>query len=164
MQDILQQIQQLKEDFMNLKEVDDAGLGQPASDTPPSTNKIKKDKKTKNGKVELVSVEDELFPYDGSKREQYRQKIIDTVNNMIQGTATLDDLLQVVRSQKNMKPVKESWERIIEILEGLFVNDGRKDLFWNDIAGKSGTPVAAASNALKNKIDKAYKGTQKRMS
>ena len=101
--DILQQIQSLKEDFMNLIEVE--GLGQPASDVPPSTNKIKKDKKTKNGKVELVSVEDELFPYDGNKREQYRQKILDKINGMIQGTATLDDLLQVVRQKK--MPVKE---------------------------------------------------------
>ena len=312
MKDILQQIQQLKEDFMNLKEVDDVGLGQPASDTPPSTNKIKRNVKTKNGKAELVSVEDELFPYDGSKREQYRQKIIDTVNGMIQGTATLDDLLQVVRSQKNMKPVKEGFEGAIElledliaekhvfpkmavadgnkayleadkknneatrlarkgfeklnkkikelkskgidtdvdidprvtygnglkkeytdalktainlhnkqreadrkftdadynqrklraegntgvikrefepvrtkkgdginfkhvlrtnepleealkILEGLFVNDGRKDLFWNDIAGRSDTPISAASNVIKNKLNKAYKGTQKRI-
>lgn len=296
MKDILQQIQQLKEDFMNLKEVDDVGLGQPASDTPPSTNKIKRNVKTKNGKAELVSVEDELFPYDGSKREQYRQKIIDTVNAMIQGTATLDDLLQVVRSQKNTKPVKEGFEGAIEvleelilernkenktkkenwelktnkitkkykkgiqdyakeqgdeakfhqvaaddydhiysqqpamapngtpnsvaayfndkyremlrnkgrneqniadatepltnrlknrkhafhdmvrgysdgseslkealkILEGLFVNDGRGDFFWNDIAGRSDTPISAASNVLKNKLNKVYKGTQKR--
>lgn len=110
MKDILQQIQNLKEDFMNLIEVE--GLGQPASDVPPSTNKIKKDRKTKNGKVELVSVEDELFPYDGNKREQYRQKIIDTINGMIQGTATLEDLLQIVREKK--MPVKESLDDQIE--------------------------------------------------
>ena len=110
--DILQQIQSLKEDFMNLIEVE--GLGQPASDVPPSTNKIKKDKKTKNGRVELVSVEDELFPYDGNKREQYRQKIIDTINGMIQGTATLEDLLQIVRQKK--MPVKESMEVLEELI------------------------------------------------
>lgn len=110
MQDILKQIQSLKEDFMNLIEVE--GLGQPASDVPPSTNKIKKDRKTKNGKVELVSVEDELFPYDGNKREQYRQKIIDTINGMIQGTATLEDLLQIVREKK--MPVRESLDDQIE--------------------------------------------------
>lgn len=112
MKDILQQIQNLKEDFMNLIEVE--GLGQPASDVPPSTNKIKKDKKTKNGKVELVSVEDELFPYDGNKREQYRQKIIDTINGMIQGTATLEDLLQIVRQKK--MPVKEGCEAALNRL------------------------------------------------
>ena len=112
MQDILQQIQSLKEDFMNLIEVE--GLGQPASDVPPSTNKIKKDRKTKNGKVELVSVEDELFPYDGNKREQYRQKILDTINGMIQGTATLEDLLQIVRQKK--APLKEAMELMEDIL------------------------------------------------
>lgn len=118
MKDILQQIQSLKEDFMNLIEVE--GLGQPASDVPPSTNKIKKDKKTKNGKVELVSVEDELFPYDGNKREQYRQKILDTINGMIQGTATLEDLLQIVRQKK--APLKEA----TELLETINVKDHKK--------------------------------------
>ena len=112
----MQQIQQLTEDFMNLIEVE--GLGQPASDVPPSTNKIKRDIKTKNGKVELVSVEDELFPKDGDKREQLRQKVIDTINGMIQGTATLEDLLQIVR-QKKVKPVKEGFEGAIELLEEL---------------------------------------------
>lgn len=128
MQDILKQIQSLKEDFMNLIEVE--GLGEPASDVPPSTNKIKKDKKTKNGKVELVSVEDELFPYDGNKREQYRQKILDTINGMIQGTATLEDLLQIVRQKK--MPVKEelsegSWKKIMEALEQLLGESKAKD-------------------------------------
>ena len=115
MSDILEQINSLTEQFSNLFEVE--GLGDPASDVPPSTNKIKKDRKTKDGKVELVSVEDELFPYDGNKREQYRQKIIDTINAMIQGTATLEDLLQIVRQKK--MPVKEGFEGVIEILENL---------------------------------------------
>ena len=115
MSDILEQINSLTEQFSNLFEVE--GLGDPASDVPPSTNKIKKDRKTKDGKVELVSVEDELFPYDGNKREQYRQKIIDTINNMIQGTATLEDLLQIVRQKK--APVKEGFEGAIEILEDI---------------------------------------------
>lgn len=113
MSDILKQIQSLKEDFMNLIEVE--GLGDPSNEVPPSTNKIKRDRKTKDGKVEVVSVEDELFPYDGNKREQYRQKILDTINNMIQGTATLEDLLQIVRQKK--MPVKEGLEKAIEILE-----------------------------------------------
>lgn len=112
MSDILEQINSLTEQFSNLFEVE--GLGDPASDVPPSTNKIKKDRKTKDGKVELVSVEDELFPYDGNKREQYRQKIIDTINAMIQGTATLEDLLQIVRQKK--APLKEA----MELMEDLF--------------------------------------------
>ena len=111
--EILSQILTLKEDFMNLFEVDD--LGNPAVDVPPSQNKIKRDRKTKDGKVEVVSVEDELFPYDGNKREQYRQKIIDIINNMIQGTATLEDLLQFVRQKK--APLKEAME-ILEDIKG----------------------------------------------
>ena len=106
MSDILEEIQALQEQFSNLFEVDD--LGQPAMDVPPSQNKIKRDRKTKDGKVELVSVEDELFPYEGNKREQYRQKILDTINNMIQGKATLEDLLQIVRQKK--APLKEAME------------------------------------------------------
>jgi hypothetical protein len=104
--EIISQIMDLKEAFSNLFEVDGDGLGQPAVDIPPSQNKIKKDVKTKDGKAELVSVEDELFPYDGNKREQYRQKIINTINGMIQGTSTLEDLLQIVRQKK--APLKEA--------------------------------------------------------
>lgn len=112
MSDILEEIQELSNKFSNLFEVDD--LGQPAMDVPPSQNKIKRDRKTKDGKVELVSVEDELFPYEGNKREQYRQKILDTINNMIQGKATLEDLLQIVRQKK--APLKEA----MELMEDLF--------------------------------------------
>lgn len=101
----------LIESFSNLFEVE--GLGNPAVDVPPSQNKIKKDRKTKDGKVEVVSVEDELFPYDGNKREQYRQKILDTINGMIQGTATLEDLLQIVRQKK--APLKEAMELMEDI-------------------------------------------------
>ena len=121
--DIQEQIKDLTEKFSNLFEVE--GLGEPASDVPPSTNKIKKDVKTKDGKVELVSVEDELFPKDGNKREQFRQKVIDTINGMIQGTATLEDLLQVVRS-KQTKVVKEGYEGVIEVLEQLLEEEEAK--------------------------------------
>ena len=115
MSDILKQIQSLKEDFMNLIEVE--GLGDPSNEVPPSTNKIKRDRKTKDGKVEVVSVEDELFPYDGNKREQYRQKVLDTINNMIQGTATLEDLLQIVRQKK--APLKEAMELMEDVLSAI---------------------------------------------
>lgn len=112
MSDIFKQIQELQEQFDNLFEVE--GLGEPAVDVPPSQNKIKKDRKTKDGKVEVVSVEDELFPYEGNKREQYRQKILDTINAMIQGQATLEDLLQIVRQKK--APLKEAMELMEELL------------------------------------------------
>lgn len=117
MDNILEQIQSLTDKFNNLFEVE--GLGDPSGDVPPSTNKIKKDKKTKDGKVELVSVEDELFPKEGNAKEQFRQKIIDKINGMIQGTATLEDLLQLVRS-KQVKPVKEGFEGAVELAEDLY--------------------------------------------
>ena len=109
--DIFERIQELQEAFSSLFEVE--GLGDPSSEVPPSTNKIKKDRKTKDGKVELVSVEDELFPYNGNKREQMRQKIVDTINGMIQGTNTLEDLLQIVRQKK--APLKEAMELMEDI-------------------------------------------------
>lgn len=140
--DVLEKIQQLKEDFMNLIEVE--GLGQPASDVPPSTNKIKRDVKTKNGKVELVSVEDELFPYDGNAREQFRQKVIDTINGMIQGTATLEDLMQVVRAKKNGF-VKENLTSTI--LEGRKPGESKED-FKHRLHGE-------LVRAIDDKADKA---------
>ena len=121
--EVVSQLLDLKEEFSNLFEVE--GMGGSASDVPPSTNKVKKDVKTKDGKVELVSVEDELFPKDGNKREQFRQKVIDTINGMIQGTATLEDLLQVVR-QKQVKTVKEGFEGAIEVLEQLLEEEEAK--------------------------------------
>ena len=110
--EILNQILTLQEQFSNLFEVD--GLGNAAVDIPPSQNKIKKDVKTKDGKAELVSVEDELFPYEGDKREQYRQKILSVINGMIQGTATLEDLLQIARQKK--APLKEAMEVLEELI------------------------------------------------
>lgn len=123
MDNILEQIQSLTDKFNNLFEVE--GLGEPSGDVPPSTNKIKKDKKTKDGKVELVSVEDELFPKEGNAKEQFRQKVIDKINGMIQGTATLEDLLQLVRS-KQVKPVKEGFEGVIELLEEIIENNKKE--------------------------------------
>ena len=114
MEEILEQIQSLTDKFNNLFEVE--GLGEPSGDVPPSTNKLKKDIKTKNGKVELVSVEDELFPKEGNAKEQFKQKVLDKINAMIQGTGTLEDLLNVVRA-KQIKPVKEGFEGAIELLE-----------------------------------------------
>lgn len=111
--EIISQIMDLKEAFSNLFEVE--GLGEPSSEVPPSTNKLKKDIKTKDGKVQLVSVEDELFPKDGNKKEQFQQKVIDTINGMIQGTATLQDLLQIVRQPKKA-PLKEAMELMEEMI------------------------------------------------
>ena len=146
MSDILEEIQELSNKFSNLFEVDD--LGQPAMDVPPSQNKIKRDRKTKDGKVELVSVEDELFPYEGNKREQYRQKILDTINNMIQGKATLEDLLQIVRQKK--APLKEA----MEVLETVFsqIEKVHGDPVWRNT--RVGFVPMNKSAELQDKADK----------
>ena len=84
-----------------------------------SPNKIKRKKKDEEGEpVEVVSVADELFPYKGTAKEQYNQKIIAKINDMIEGTATLDDLIQLVRQKKPIT-VKESLEEAIFTMEEL---------------------------------------------
>ena len=59
--------------MQNLFEVEYYG----ANDVEEEKNKIKRQKKDKNGDiVDVVSVEDELFPYEGNAKQQYNQKII----------------------------------------------------------------------------------------
>ena len=154
MSSIFEQIQELKEQFDSLFEVDGDGLGQPAVDVPPSQNKIKKDRKTKNGKVEIVSVEDELFPYDGNKKEQYRQKIIATINDMIQGKATLEDLLQIVRQKK--APLKEA----MEVLECMIneVSLGK----WKQAATNSAPGRKEEAEKAKKFIEKVWNDYDKK--
>jgi len=67
-------------------------------------NKIKRERKDKEGnETEVVSVADELFPYKGTAKEQFNQKVIAKINDMIEGTATLQDLIQLVRQGKSIK-------------------------------------------------------------
>ena len=62
------------------------------------TNKLRREKKGKNGEeVVVTSVQDELFPYEGNTKEQFNKKVIATINDMIEGKATLEDLIQLVR-------------------------------------------------------------------
>ena len=64
-----------------------------------SPNKISRVKKDKNGeKVEVVSVANELFPYEGSAKEQFNKKVLDKINAMIEGNGSLEDLIQFVRA------------------------------------------------------------------
>ena len=63
-----------------------------------SPNKISRIKKDKDGKdVEVVSVADELFPHEGTAKQQFDKKILDKINDMIEGTGSLEDLIQFVR-------------------------------------------------------------------
>ena len=71
-----------------------------------SPNKIKKTKKDENGeKVEVVSVADELFPYEGDAKQQFNQKILAKINDMIEGVGSLEDLIQFVRRGVQAKKV-----------------------------------------------------------
>lgn len=183
-----------------------------------SPNKIRKNKKDENGeKVEVVSVADELFPYEGDAKQQFNQKILAKINDMIGGVGSLEDLIQFVRKgvqakkaahesiqegkpkdpkgyKENMdianhydnlyskepakapdgspnsvaaewnrryqhyfdkamkcyygeksKKVAEALEEMKQVIEGLFVNDGRKDLL-DDIDTGLGSPVKKAFN------------------
>lgn len=84
-------------------------------------NKISRKIKDKDGKhIDVVSVEDELFPYVGNAKQQFNQKVIAKINDMIEGKATLEDLIQLVRRKK--APVKESLNKLesaINILENV---------------------------------------------
>ena len=85
-----------------------------------SPNKISRTKKDKNGeKVEVVSVADELFPYEGDAKQQFNQKVLAKINDMIEGTGSLEDLIQFVRAGAKAKKIANEglYEGVIEILE-----------------------------------------------
>ena len=105
---ITKQILDLTEAYANLLEAKDARGG-----AQKEVNKITRTKKDKNGEpIEVVSVADELFPYKGTAKEQYNQKILAKINDMIEGTATLEDLIQLIR-QKKAVTMKESLEETL---------------------------------------------------
>ena len=71
-----------------------------------SPNKISRIKKDKDGeKVEVVSVADELFPYEGSEKQQFNQKVLAKINDMIEGKGSLEDLIQFVRAGAKAKKI-----------------------------------------------------------
>lgn len=72
-----------------------------------SPNEISRVKKNKKGeKVEVVSVADELFPYEGDAKQQFNQKVLAKINDMIEGTGSLEDLIQFVRAGAKAKASK----------------------------------------------------------
>lgn len=77
-----------------------------------NTNKIRKLKKDKDGEnVEVVSVADELFPYEGNAKQQFNQKVLAKINDMIEGKGSLEDLIQFVRKYSgNKKATNENTE------------------------------------------------------
>lgn len=112
-------------------------------------NKIKRQGKDKHGnKVDLVSVQDELFPYEGNAKEQYNKKIIAKINDMIEGKATLEDLIQLVRNKKT--PVKEGFEGAIELLEAM-INEVSKELRFNAALSSVSPRFQSLRNIQKDK-------------
>lgn len=93
-----------------------------------SPNKIKKVRKDDNGeKVEVVSVADELFPYEGDAKQQFNQKILAKINDMIEGNGSLEDLIQFVRKGVgNKKVAHESLDEAKELLEEILNPDESK--------------------------------------
>ena len=80
-----------------------------------SPNKVSRVKKDKNGeKVEVVSVADELFPYEGDAKQQFNQKVLAKINDMIEGTGSLEDLIQFVRKGVATKKVHEAVEKYVD--------------------------------------------------
>lgn len=100
-------------------------------------NKIKRERKDKDGnETEVVSVADELFPYKGTAKEQFNQKVIAKINDMIEGTATLQDLIQLVRQGKSIKESlsdKIVEEIIYTLSEGNPLNKAKKEQWENKL-------------------------------
>ena len=114
--DILEEIQDLKNKFDKVFEV--VNNEETYDDGNKSPNKISRKKIEKGSKepVEVVSVADELFPYEGTAKEQLNQKIISKINDMLQGTASLEDLINLVRKPKNLKEAIDLAQGIVDNL------------------------------------------------
>ena len=111
---IKDEIKELQEAFQSLFEV--AKDGEDKKDKKITVNKIKFEReKQGNEPKEVVSVADELFPYEGSAKEQFNQKVIAKINDMIEGTATLEDLINLVRQKK--APVREGLEGVEDMIK-----------------------------------------------
>ena len=80
-------------------------------DTSKEHNYLKREIKNKDGsKTDVVAVEDELFPYAGNAKQQFNQKVIAKINDMIEGRATLEDLIQFISAKNKVKKVHEDAE------------------------------------------------------
>ena len=130
-----------------------------------SPNKVSKVKKDKDGnEVEVVSVADELFPHEGNAKQQFNQKILDKINDMIEGSGSLEDLIQFVRKGAPIrKTAHESYEEAIRLLEAIVSEDknifgketGKGDLL-NDVDTALGSPVKKAVSKIKNSAHESY--------
>ena len=116
-----------------------------------SPNKVSRVKKDKNGeKVEVVSVADELFPYEGDAKQQFNQKVLAKINDMIEGTGSLEDLIQFVRKGVAMK--KQNAHEGLNEEKNIFGKEtGRGDLL-DDVDTTLGSPVKKKLADIKAKM------------
>ena len=94
-------------------------------DTSKEHNYLKREIKNKDGsKTDVVTVEDELFPYAGNAKQQFNQKVIAKINDMIEGKATLEDLIQFISAKNKVKKVHEDAElqRALDIIND-YINE-----------------------------------------
>ena len=131
-----------------------------------SPNKISRVKKDKDGeKVEVVSVADELFPYSGSAKEQFNQKVLAKINDMIEGTGSLEDLIQFVRrgvaAKKNANEALEESKDPKGYKENMDIANHYDHLYSKEPANSpdgSPNPVAAEyKRKYQEYFDKAMK-------
>lgn len=116
MLDALETIKEAQELISSLLEDGEEEVEQEVKDK--KVNKIKRPKVgAKN--VDVVSVEDELFPYDGTAKQQYNQKIIDKLNEIIEGKATLEDLIRLVRQRRAYKKRAIANEELSELVKNI---------------------------------------------
>ena len=54
----------------------------------------------------IIQPEDGLFPYEGDAKQQFNQKVLAKINDMIEGTGSLEDLIQFVRAGAKAKASK----------------------------------------------------------
>lgn len=65
----------------------------------------KEDKKEKKSEDKEVDLEKELTS-TGDKKEDYSKQVIDVINKMIDGNATIEDLEKAIKSKKIKKDEK----------------------------------------------------------
>ena len=120
-----------------------------------NTNKIRKLKKDKDGEnVEVVSVADELFPYEGNAKQQFNQKVLAKINDMIEGKGSLEDLIQFVRKYSgNKKVTNEQLHEAMELMEDLYSEI--KSVHGEPKYEGSDSHPANKSAELLDKMDKA---------
>ena len=100
-----------------------------------------------------------MFPYEGTAKQQFNQKILAKINDMIEGTGSLEDLIQFVRAgAKGKKAANEGYEKAEGILEEVINEVSKRKV--NDVDYKRaraqaqcGKDLVDARNVLRNDPD-----------